>query len=255
VIVTGMKEARLPLAITALGFVLAGVIGWWILFRERTAKPYRDTVFSWGEALSFAGVNATGLILVQLDRLIIPHVLPLQDLATYGVLAAIAGSLFRVLQMGAAYTLLPRLRAAASVLERRRLIAYEARLVSAIVVAGSVMIWLVTPLLERYFLAGKYHLGGSLLLAALFSGVAKVMNAFTKSTVTALATAGELSILNFFGWVSVAVAVVAAIVGARWGLAGVIYGVGLGWLLRALAAYYLTLRHLKLPESIPVTAR
>ena len=255
VLVTGVKEARLPLAISALGFVLAGVIGWWVLFRERAAKPYRETGFPWGEALSFAGLNATGLLLVQLDRLIIPWVLPLHDLATYGVLAAIAGSLFRVLQMSAAYTLTPRLRAAASVVERRRLIAHEARLVSAIVVAGSVVIWLVTPLIERHFLAGKYHIGGSLLFAALFSGVAKVMNAFTKSTVTTLATAGELSIVNLFGWVSVAVAVVAAILGARWGLTGVIYGVGLGWLMRALTALYLTLRHLELPESIPVTAR
>jgi O-antigen/teichoic acid export membrane protein len=255
VVVTGIKEARLPLAISALGFVLAGVIGWWTLFRERAAKPHRETWFPWTEALSYAGLNATGLLLVQLDRLIIPQVLTLHDLATYGVLAAIAGSLFRVLQMGAAYTLIPRLRAADSVAERRRLIAQEARLVSAIVVAGSVAIWFVTPLIERHFLAGKYHLGGSLLLAALFSGVAKVMNAFTKSTVTALATAGELSIVNLFGWVSVAVAVVAAVAGARWGLPGVIYGVGLGWLLRALTALYLTLRHLKLPESIPATAR
>jgi O-antigen/teichoic acid export membrane protein len=141
------------------------------------------------------------------------------------------------------------------VAERRRLIAHEAKLVSAIVVAGSVVIWFVTPLIERHLLAGKYHLGGSLLFAALFSGVAKVMNAFSRSTVTALGTAGELSIVNLFGWISVAVAVVAAIIGARWGLTGVIYGVGLGWLLRALTAQYFTLRHLKLPESIPVTAR
>lgn len=255
VVVTGIKEARLPLVISALGFVLAGVIGWWMLFRERAAKPHRETWFPWTEALSYAGVNATGLVLVQLDRLIIPQVLPLHDLATYGVLAAIAGSLFRVLQMGAAYTLIPRLRAAAGVVERRRLIAHEAKLVSAIVLAGSMVIWFVTPLVERHFLAGKYHLGGSLLFAALFSGVAKVMNAFTKSTVTALATASELSIVNLFGWVSVAFAVGAAILGARWGLTGVIYGVGLGWLMRALTALYLTLRHLKLPESVPVTAR
>ena len=255
VVVTGTREAQLPLAISALGFVLAGAIGWWVLFRERAAKPHRGASFPWGEALSFAGLNAAGLVLVQLDRLIIPQVLPLHDLATYGVLAAIAGSLFRVLQMGAAYTLIPRLRAAGSVVERRRIIAHEAKLVSAIVVAGSVVIWFVTPLVERHFLAGKYHLGGALLFAALFSGVAKVMNAFTKSTVTALATAGELSIVNLFGWVSVAVAVVAAVLGARWGLTGVIYGVGLGWLMRALTALYLTLRHLELPESVPVTAR
>jgi O-antigen/teichoic acid export membrane protein len=254
VVWTGIREAQFPLAISSLGFVLSGVIGWWVLFRERAAKPYRETHFPWGEALSFAGVNAAGLILVQLDRLIIPHVLTLHDLATFGVLAAIAGSLFRVLAMGVGYTLVPRLRAASTVTERRRLIAHEVKLVVAIVVAGSVAIWFLTPWIERSFLAGKYHLSGSLLLATLFSGVAKVMNSFTKSTVAALATTTELSILNWLGWVSVALALLAGIIGAHWGLAGVVYGVGLGWLMRAITAWYLTLRHLKLPESIPATA-
>jgi O-antigen/teichoic acid export membrane protein len=255
VIVTGIRRAELALVISAVGFVLAGVIGWWILFRERASKPHRDTRLPWGEALSLAGLNAAGILLVQLDRLIIPHVLALHDLATFGVLAAIAGSLFRVLSMGVGYTLVARLRAADSVMERRRLIAHEAKLVSVLIVGGSVAIWFLTPWIERSFLAGKYHLGGSLLLATIFSGVAKVMNSFTKSTVTALATASEVSMVNLLGWVSVAVAFAAAIVGARWGLAGVIYGVGLGWLMRALTALYVTLRHLKLPESIPVTAR
>jgi O-antigen/teichoic acid export membrane protein len=251
----GLGDARLPLVISALGFVLSGFIGWWLLFRERAAKPHRETWFPWSEALSFAGLNAAGLVLVQLDRLIIPHVLPLRDLATFGVLAAIAGSLFRVLSMGVGYTLVPRLRAAGTVRERRRLIRQETKLVTAIIVLGSLVIWFVTPLIERWLLAGKYHIGGSLLLAALFSGIAKIINSFTNSTVTALATAGEVSIVNWLGWASVGVAVPAAIFGARWGLAGVIYAVGFGWLLRALTASYLTLRHLRLPESIPATAR
>jgi O-antigen/teichoic acid export membrane protein len=255
VIVTGIREAQLALVISALGFVLAGVIGWWILFRERASRPHRDTRFPWGEALSFAGLNAAGLLLVQLDRLIIPHVLSLHDLATFGVLAAIAGSLFRVLSMGVGYTLVPRLRAAGTVVERRRLIAHEAKLVGVIIVAGSVAIWFLTPWIEHAFLAGKYHLSGSLLAATLFSGVAKIMNSFTKSTVTALATAGEVSVVNLLGWVSVGVAIAAAIFGARWGLSGVIYGVGLGWLMRALTASFLTLRHLKLPVTIPAAAR
>jgi O-antigen/teichoic acid export membrane protein len=254
VLVSHGREAGLPLVISALGFLAAAVYGWAVLFRERASKGPRDTWFPWTEAFSFAGLNAAGLVLIQLDRLIIPHVLPLEDLATYGVLAAIAGSLFRVLQMGVGYTLLPRLRVASSVVERRQLIAHEARLVAAMVVAGSAVIWIVTPLIERWFLQGKYHLGGSLLLAALISGIAKVMNAFTKSTVTALATPGELSMVNLLGWASVALAIPAAVFGARWGLAGVIYGVGFGWLLRALTALYVTLRHLKLPASIPVTA-
>jgi O-antigen/teichoic acid export membrane protein len=254
VIVSDDRKAWLPLVIAALGFLVAAVYGWTVLFRERAGKAGRETWFPWSEAFAFAGLNAAGLVLIQLDRLIIPHVLPLQDLATYGVLAAIAGSLFRVLQMGVGYTLVPRLRVAGGVLERRRLIGHEAKLVGAMVVAGSAVIWLVTPLIERWFLQGKYHLAGSLLAAALISGIAKIMNAFTKSTVTALATPAELSMVNLLGWVSVALAIPAAVFGARWGLAGVIYGVGFGWLLRAVTALYVTLRHLKLPTSIPITA-
>jgi O-antigen/teichoic acid export membrane protein len=254
VIVSRDREAWLPLAIAALGFVLAALSGWTVLFRERGKKPARQNWFPWREAFSFAGLNAAGLVLVQLDRLIIPHVLPLGDLATYGVLAAIAGSLFRVLQMGVGYTLLPRLRAASSVPERRQLIAHEAKLVSVLVIAGSTVIWMVTPAVEGWFLQDKYHLTSALLMAALVSGMAKVANAFTRSTVTALATQAELSLVNVLGWLSVGLAIPAAFFGARWGLAGVIYGVGFGWFLRALTALYVTLRHLRLPASIPVTA-
>lgn len=254
VIASDDRKAWLPLLILTLGFVSAAGYGWWVLFRERSAKQVRESWFPWSESLSVAGLNAAALLLIQLDRLIIPHVLPLEDLATYGVLAAIAGSLFRVLQMGVGYTLLPRLRAAGSVPERRQLIAHEAKLIGALVVASSAAIWLITPLIERWLLQDKYHLAGSLLLAALVSGVAKIMNAFAKSTVTALATPAELSTVNLWSWASVALAISAAVFGARWGLAGVIYGVGLGWFLRAITALFVTVRHLKLPASIPVTA-
>jgi len=245
------RSAVLPLAIATLGFVVAALAGWYILFRERHAKPAREVWFPWSEALSFAGLSTAGLLLIQLDRLLIPHALPLEDLATYGVLAAIAGSLFRVLQMGVGYTLIPRLRAAGSVLDRRRLISHEAKLVSAVVAAGSGFIWLVTPWVERWLLQGKYQLTGYLILAAVISGVVKIMNAFTRATVTAMATPGELSMINLLGWVSVALAIPAGLLGARWGLAGLIYGVGLGWLLRALTGVYYTLRHLHLPSSVP----
>jgi len=246
--------AWLPLLIATAGFTGAAVYGWRILFREREGDPHRPDTLPWGEAFAFAGLQASGLLLVQLDRLVIPHVLPIQDLATYGVLAAIAGSLFRVLQMGVGYSLLPRLRAAATVPARRRLIAHEARLVGGIVVVGSALIWFVTPLIEHWFLAGKYHLAGSLVLASIVAGVAKILNAFSKATVSALGDARELTLVNLMGWVSVAIAVPASLIGARWGLAGVIYGVGLGWLVRALAAFYFTMRHVRLPASVPVTA-
>jgi O-antigen/teichoic acid export membrane protein len=250
---TQSRTAWHPVSVLAAGFVVAALCGWWLLFHQRRG-PISPGQFSWTEALSFAGLNAAGLVLLQLDRLVIPHLLSVQDLATYGVLAAFAGSLFRMLSMGVGYTLVPRLRAADSVLERRRLISQEAKLVTGIVLAGVAAIWVITPWIERWVLADKYHLTGALLLAAIISGVVKVINSFTKAVVSALATTSELAWVHVFGWGSVALAVLAAFVGARWGLVGVIYGVTMGWLMRALTALFFAFRHLRLPSGIPVTA-
>ncbi len=253
VVLTQSRTAWHPIAVLAAGFVVAAVVGWRLL-RDQMWRGISTSQFSWGEALSFAGLNAAGLVLLQLDRLVIPHLLSVHDLATYGVLAAVAGSLFRMLSMGVGYTLVPRLRAADSVLERRHLISHEAKLVACVLLAGVAAIWFITPLIERYLLAGKYHLTGALLLAAVISGVVKVINSFTKSVVSALATTSELAWVNVFGWGSVALAIVAAFFGARWGLAGVIYGVTAGWLMRALTALYFAFRHLRLPNAIQATA-
>jgi O-antigen/teichoic acid export membrane protein len=252
-VLTHSRTAWHPIAILAAGFVVAALCGWWFLRDHRWGR-ITPGHFSWTEALSFAGLNAAGLVLLQLDRLVIPHLLSVQDLATYGVLAAFAGSLFRMLSMGVGYTLVPRLRAADGVPERRRLISQEAKLVTVVVVAGVAAIWVITPWIERWVLADKYHLTGALLLAAIISGVVKVINSFTKSVVSALATTSELAWVHVFGWVSVALAVFAAVVGARWGLVGVIYGVTMGWLMRALTALFFAFRHLRLPSAVPVTA-
>jgi hypothetical protein len=251
---SSVRTAWFPLFIFALGYVAAAAYGWRVLLREREAKPVRGSSFPMGEALSFAGLNIVGMVLLQLDRLVIPHVLTMHDLATFGVLAAIAGSLFRVLSLGVGYTLLPRLRAAQSLAQQRHLMAHEAKLVGAIVVGGSAVVLLVTPLIERWFLAGKYHLATSLVIAAIVSGIAKIADSFAKSTVSALGTAAELSLVNLMGWASVGIGIWAAAIGARWGLAGVMLGVGVGWLMRALVAFYLTMRHLKAPAGVPATS-
>ncbi len=243
-----IRRAWLALLIATCGFIVAAVAGWGLLFRERHGKPERGSDFLWRQALSFAGLDVAGLTLIQLERLVLPHVLPVADLATYGVLAAIVGSLFRVMQMGVGYTLLPRLRAATSVEQRRQLIAHEVKLIGLMVLIGSTVIGFATPMVERTFLAGKYHLPAILIIAALLSGVTKIVNAFAKATVSALATPRELAIINLFGWVSVGIAVAAAVFGARWGLTGVIYGVALGWLIRAATAIYPIAKHLRLDD-------
>jgi hypothetical protein len=245
------RTGTLPFLILTLGLVLAAALGWTLALVARRKGPTAALAIPWTEAAALAGVAAAGMLLVQLERLVLPHVLPLADLALFGVLGAIAGSLFRLLQMGVGFTLLPRLRKAATVFERRQLIAHELRLAVVISVAGATAILVLTPLIERWFLAGKYHLPLSLVVAALFSGVAKIAHAFAKATATALATPRELMLVNGAGWVSVALAIGSAIVAARWGLAGVIYGVGLGWLAWAVVAFTLVVRHLRLPADVP----
>ncbi|HEX6668954.1 MAG TPA: hypothetical protein VF061_05325 [Gemmatimonadales bacterium] len=249
VLALGSRKAETPLAVWTAGFLVAAAAGWWLLFRERHTKPERSVDFPWSEALAIAGLAAAGLLLIQLERLLLPHLLPLEDLATYGVLAAIAGSLFRVLQMGVGYSLLPRLRAAPGVIERRRLLFKEARLVIAVAALGSLVIWVATPRIEAWFLGGKYHLSAALVLAAVVTGVAKVLNGFAQSAVSAMADRRELALVSVLGWVSVGVAVLGAVAGARWGLPGVIYGVGLGWVMRASVGLLLAARHLRLPAA------
>jgi O-antigen/teichoic acid export membrane protein len=253
VLATGARAAWLPVLVVMAGFVLAAWYGWWVLLREREAKPERGSRFSWKEALAYLGLNASGLLLVQLDRLLIPRLLPLSDLATYGVLAALVGSPFRVLQNSVGYSLLPRLSVATGVPERRRLVRREVWLAGLLLVIASAAVWLVLPWVERWFLAGKYDLRPPLVLAAMVAGLAKVLNAFGKATVTALADARELSLINVLGWVSVALAAAAATAAARWGLAGVIYGVGAGWLLRAMTTLWVSLRHLRMPPPTPAS--
>lgn len=135
--------------------------------------------------------------------------------------------------------------------ERRHLLVYEAKLVGGMTLLASAPIWFLTPPVEHLFLAGKYHRSGALVLAAIVSGTAKVSNAFARSAASAPADARELSLVNAFGWTWVAVALVAAFVGARWGLAGVIYGVALGSFVRAIACFAFVVRHLRPSAPIP----
>ena len=253
VVVTRSNSAHVALLIATLGYAGAAVLSWGMLALEPGFGRERKDELVWSEALSLAGMDASGLLLIQLDRLLIARLLSLGELATYGVLAAIVGSLFRVLQLGVGYTLIPRLRVASSVSERRSLIRREVRLVTALVAGGSLAIWLVTPLVERWLLGGKYHLTTPLMIAAIASGVAKVLNAFSKALVTALSEPREVTTVNLFGWISVGVAIATAAVGARWGLPGVIYGVGIGWLLRAVVGIGISARRLRSPTPVVVT--
>jgi len=253
-IALGRQTAHVTLLVLTLGLAASAAIGWTVVLRERPRAAPQPSAIPWREAAALAGLSAAGMLFIQLERLVIPHLLPVEDLALFGVLAAIAGSLFRLLQMGVGFSLLPRLRNAATVVERRRLIAHEARFAVAIAVSGAGAILVVTPLLERWFLAGKYELPAALIVAALFSGVAKIAHAFARAAATALGTPRELARVNGAGWLSVALAVGGAFLASPWGLTGVIYGVGAGWLAWAAMMFAVVHRHLRLPDVAARTA-
>ena len=248
-VTTGARTADLSFVVLTVGLALAAAMGWALALRERRS-PTARTAIPWSEALVLAGVSGAVMLFVQLERLVIPHVLGLADLALFGVLGAIAGSLFRLLQMGVGFSLVPRLRAATTVTERRVLIARELRFAIVISIVGAAAILVLTPLIERWFLDGKYHLSMALLVAALFSGIAKIAHAFSRAAATALATPRELAFVNWAGWLSAAFAVGAAVVAAPWGLTGVVYGIGLGWLAWAVLAFGVVMHHLQLPVDV-----
>jgi O-antigen/teichoic acid export membrane protein len=247
----GWKMAWPALVISAIGYATAAMVGWGTVRKDPAYGRDSGGRFAWGEALALAGVDASGLLLLQLDRLVIPWLLPLNALALFGVLSAIAGSVFRVLQMGVGYALIPRLRAATDIVQRRRLVRYDVLLVTGLMVLGAFAVAVAVPLVKHFLLHGKYDLRPALVLAVVASGIAKVLNAFAKALVAGLALPDEVNTVNLLGWLSVAVAIAGATLGSHWGLAGVIYGVGLGWLVRALAAFRICARHLRLPEPVP----
>jgi hypothetical protein len=243
------RRAIGPFAVVCTYYVVAAVTGWkGILDRhaERLAPPFR-----WGESLAYVGVSAAVIVLGQLERLVIPRVLDIETLATFAVLAATVGSVFRILLLGVGYSLLPTLRAAPDVLTRRRLVVREAQATLALLLVASPVIWWGSIWLVDHLLAGRYILTPALVLAAMVTGYIRVCGAFARTVVSALGTARQLAGLNLSGWLAVAAAVAAATVGARWGLKGVIYGVGVGWLIQASTATWLAIPLLRDPPGEP----
>ncbi len=234
----------LPLAVVAAGHAAASIGAWRAVEREPHARPGPPERFDWGEAAAYLGVHAAALFLAHLERLLIPKVLSLEALATFGILAALVIAPFRILQLAVGFTLLPRLRAAADVPARRRLLRNEALGVAVVAAGTAAALWIGMPLVVEVLLEGRYALSPSVLLAAMVMGVFRLTSGVTKAMVTALCTNRELVWVNLFLWASVACAALGVVVGARAGLEGVIYGASFGWVIRTVACLAFTARHL-----------
>jgi len=154
-----------------------------------------------------------------------------------------------MIQGAVAVTLVPRLRVAGDVAGRRRLLMREAGLMLIVMLAGSALIWLLAPALARLLLNGRYELSNPLMLATIISGVLKVVSALAIAAASTLAPARSLRWLSVGSWACIVIAVAAAVVAARWGLVGVLYGISFGWLVRCAVATAIALPHLRHPRA------
>jgi O-antigen/teichoic acid export membrane protein len=227
---TPWRSALACVAVLTAWYVGAALLGWRHLFRTAPSGDGSREGIPWREALTLAGVSGSTLLLVQLERFAAPLLLDLGALATLGVLAAIVGSVFRILLLSVGFSLLPRLRAATTQHERRGIVAHEALAVGGVVITASVGLWLITPWLVDWLLASRYRLPATLVAAALAAGWLRVASAFTRTVVVALGSKAELARLNAAGWAAVVIAVAGMAVGAQWGLTGLVLGAGAGWL-------------------------
>jgi PST family polysaccharide transporter len=252
-VLAGGAQLWLLGALVAGYYVISASVGWGILAGDRAGAAVKP--HSLLEGLSLLGITAAALILMQLERLLTPRLLTLEDLATFAVVTTLVGSPLRMLQMGAGYTLLPRLSAASSQQERWDLVRREATAILLIAAVGTSAIWLAAPEIARWLLAGKYQLPTALMIAALVSGVIKLADGFATTMVWALGSARQLGFLNWASWTCAGVGLAAAWLGSRWGLIGLMYGVTLGWVCRGAIAATLATKLLRgWPVSAPLRA-
>ena len=119
-------------------------------------------------------MSAAEQVMWQLERLLIPILLSLGDLAVYALVGAVAVAPYHVLAAGAGATLIPRLQAAPSRQERMKLISHETLIMLALSALGGLLILLLMPPLVEWYLGSKIVVTRTLLLAAVAGGVARI---------------------------------------------------------------------------------
>ncbi len=236
--VAGTQSALLPGAAMSLSLALTAVLGWRAV-RPVTSVPAGSHPYSWSEGWAAVSFASAGMILGSFERLLAPRLLDLHELATFSVLATIAGSPFQMLQMGVGYTLVPGLHNAGTAAQRVKVFRHEAIVVAATAAAAGVVVWVITPGVLHWILNDRYSIAWPLLTSALVTGVLKVLSSLAASVVNALGSGRDLLLISGIGWVAIAIGFIGALVGVRWGLTGLVFGVGAGWLFRAISIFWI----------------
>lgn len=242
----GLSTALPAILAIAAGYLLVPYLVWGRLSSNlgQSKTPEESSELKWDDGYSIVANTLAIIILATLERLSIPNLLGEKELATFAVLAAISGAPFKILQTGVRFTLLPRLRITQDKAEVRRILAHESAISGAATFASCIAVLIVTPIIIEHFFAEKYSLTTGLIIAALFGGIGKVLSSVTTVITTSLGAKSELQKLNYWSWISLAVALVASIAGSTYGLTGLVYGVSIGWYVYSLAGLALSLKYI-----------
>jgi len=236
----GLAAAITPTTVFTLftvHWVVVAVTGWVLLIYFSKIETKDNWQIPWREIPALFGYIITVQLAGQLDKLMLPKVLDIESLATFGVLSALVLAPYKVFQAGVGFTLIPGLRTAKTRGDRNRTILHEARTTMLVIALGVISGFLVAPWVAKIFLAGKYELGNLLIGAAVFAGTVRVLVMFVSSIVTALGSQTQLASLNRGSWLALLLSVLGGWWGAQWGLPGFIAGFAVGSVFRvALAA-------------------
>jgi O-antigen/teichoic acid export membrane protein len=233
-----------------LHWALAALVGWLSLTIFSKIVTRDSWRIPWDESPPLFGYVVAAQLSGQLDRLMIPKLLDIESLATFGVLSALVLAPFKMFQAGMGYTLIPGLRAAVSKISRKGIIIHEARTAAFVIFLAIASGFTIAPWVADMFLQGKYELGRTLIAAAVIVGSIQVVVMFVSSIVTALGNRQRLEWLNRSSWLALLVSVIGGWYGSRWGLPGVILGFALGSLARLLTAALIAARVWKEPDSM-----
>jgi O-antigen/teichoic acid export membrane protein len=235
VLLTDQRSAITVSVFILLCYLITATIGWQSAARDRDPGTLSLRML-WSEGLSAAGFGLAFNIFLQLDRLVIGDVLSLQDVAAYSLVASLAGSPYRMLQVSAGHTLVPRLRAASSRKAAVKLLRHEALLMIGVGVLGAPLLFWLTPWIIDLVVGAAID-GGYLLTAAVIAvGFVRLWQGLAAAVVNAIGTPRELFILSVLGWIGIAVAAALASFAARYGLNAVVLSLGAGWCVIAVGA-------------------
>jgi O-antigen/teichoic acid export membrane protein len=234
-------------AVMTAGYGVAAGLGIAMLVRVSRSAPAQwngilGLIPHWSQASSFLGIAASVLLLLQLERLLIPHLLTLSDLAAFTVVATLVGSPYRLLQAGIVYSLMPRLRSTPNARARRAIIRREVALAATLALGGGAVLVVMAGPVIRLLYGGKYPVDFLLILSIALVGCTKVACGVVEGVAGALGTATTLSRYNLAGWLVTCGAVVVAVLLARFGLVGIVGATGIGWIVRTIAGWELLKR-------------